>query len=151
MILNREMGHGWGIRSGAQLLRASVVVAAIATVVSGCSKKEEAATETPAASASAAVTAEPAPTVSAAPPPATTTAPPKVDHTADANAMAACCTALKSEASKAKAADKGKYTSAAAVCGGLVESIRKGQASRSSSMGTLRAQLAGGSLPGACN
>jgi hypothetical protein len=149
MILNREMGRAWGIRSGAQLLCACAVVTSVAAAISGCSKKEEPAAET-AATASAVVSAEPVPVVSA-PPPATTTAPPKVDHTADANAVSACCTALKGEASKAKAGDKGKYEAAAAVCGGLVESIRKGQSSRASVMGTLRAQMKGGALPGACN
>jgi hypothetical protein len=150
MILNREMGRAWGIRSGARLLSACVVVTTVALAISGCSKKDEPAVDTAASSASAVVTAEPAPVVSVAPP-ATTTAPPKVDHTAEANAMGSCCSALKAEGSKAKAADKGTYDAAAAVCGGLAESIRKGQSSRASSMGTLRAQMKGKPLPGACN
>lgn len=124
-----------------------VVVVGTALLAVGCGKKEEPAAEPPAASASAA----PAATPVATPAPTPTVTAPKVDTTADANAMSACCTALKNEAGKASPGDKPKYTSAAAVCGGLVESIKRGQSSRASSMGTLRAQMKGGALPGACN
>jgi hypothetical protein len=124
------------------------MVVGLSLVVVGCGKKDEAATDTAAASASAAPSAA-APVATPAPTP--TVVVPKVDYTADANAVSGCCAALKAEEGKAKPADKSKYTAAAAVCGGLVESIKKGQSSRASVMGTLRAQMKGGSLPAGCN
>lgn len=125
-----------------------LMVLGTALLAVGCGKKEEAAPEA-APSASAAAVAKPPATPT---PVATVTATAvKVDTTADANAVAACCAALKSEEGKASPGDKPKYTNAAAVCSGLVDSIKRGQSSRSSVMGTLRGQMKGGSLPGACN
>ena len=140
-------GDKRGMRSGMILGRRVGVVVGMGLLVIGCSKKPDAAADT-AASASASATASVA-TTAVMPPPTVTV--PKVDHTADANAVSGCCAALKSEAGTAKPVDKGKYEAAAAVCGGLVDTIKRGQASRASVMGTLRAQMKGGSLPGACN
>lgn len=134
-----------GMRSRMILGRRVGVVVGMGLLVIGCSKKPDAAADT---AASASATA-PMATTAVMPPPTVTV--PKVDHTADANAVSGCCAALKSEAGTAKPVDKGKYEAAAAVCGGLVDTIKRGQASRASVMGTLRAQMKGGSLPGACN
>lgn len=113
-----------------------------------CKKSEEAAP--PAASASA----EPPPpppveSVSAAP--EVSAKPPTPVVTNVGGDISGCCSALKSEAAKAAAADKGAYASAASVCDGLAPKVKSGAVPAAGAKRTIRAQLQRArSIPGAC-
>ena len=124
----------------------------------GCKKNEDASPTEAAASASAAVVATvTAPATDSAVaipiPVPTTTLPKPVDHTADANAVSACCAALRSDASRPRipAGEKARLESAATTCSGEVELVRRGSAKRPEVISAIRAAARGGSLPPACN
>lgn len=121
------------------------VVLTLGIVAVGCGKKDSEAPEsTAAAAAGAPATAKPVII-------ATTTATP-VNHDADANAIRNCCAALRSEAAKqTNPGEKSKYEAAAASCEGIVGVVKSGASTRSSALGSVRAALRGGALPGACN
>lgn len=112
-----------------------------------CKKSEEAAP--PAASASVEAPPPPVESVSAAP--EVSAKPPTPVVTNVGGDISGCCSALKSEAAKAAAADKGAYASAAAVCDGLAPSVKKGAIPAANAKRTVRAQLQRArSIPGAC-
>lgn len=115
----------------------------------------------PSSSAVAAVTADPTPTGSAAPaesaapaasadlaPPPPDTAAPKPTG---GGSIDACCSALDAIAKSGKdAISKNRAASAAAVCKGLSKAVKDGSANRARSLTTIRAQLQGTDIPGAC-
>lgn len=64
--------------------------------------------------------------------------------------LGACCAAL-SEASKKGGLSQNQYTAAATICAGLDKQIKAGTANLTSAKVTLKAQLAGVTIPGSCN
>ncbi len=123
---------------------ALAVVLTLGVVAVGCGKKDSDAPASTSGTAGAAATVKP-PVV------ATTTHTP-VNHDADANALRNCCNALTSEAAKQTSpGEKSKYEAAAASCIGIVNVVKSGASTRASALGSVRAALRGGALPGACN
>jgi len=120
---------------------------ALACAVAGCKKSEDSANAAPSATVSAPPAPDPTPsaTASEAPKP---TAPPVTNVGGD---ISGCCAALKGEAGKANAKDKGAYQSAASVCDGLAPKVKSGAVNASAAKLTVRAQLQhASSIPGAC-
>jgi len=68
---------------------------------------------------------------------------------ADAQAISACCGKLNAEAAKG-GMNANKYKSAAAVCGGIAQSVKSGKANAASARTMIRAQLQGVPVPGGC-
>jgi hypothetical protein len=121
-----------------------------AMVVVGCGKKTEDAPADPNAAAGTAAVG----TTTAAAPTATITAVPTATvkpTVAESASIAACCSALHSQASAAAAMDKGKYDSAAKACDGIAASVKSGATTKAGALGSIRAALGGKALPSSCN
>lgn len=98
--------------------------------------------------ASATGSAAPATTQSAAPTPPTTPVTPTGPR---GESIDGCCSALAAYKSSGRPADvKAKAATAATICSGIAKRVKDGQVSRSSAMTTIKAQIAGLSVP-ECN
>jgi hypothetical protein len=103
----------------------------------------------------------PAPTQSVAPPsdtipppmPPPPTAPASAkppDKGGDAQAVKACCAALRQEQTQVPDNDKGMYRSAANSCDSILKLVTAGTTNRSAAFASIRAALRGGKLPASC-
>jgi len=140
----------WEVRTVTNANWMLIATAAVLAIsASACKKSEEA--PAPAASASVEAPPPPPPVESVSAAPEVSAKPPTPVVTNVGGDISGCCSALKSEAAKAAAADKPTYASAAAVCDGLAASVKKGAIPAASAKRTVRAQLQRArSIPGAC-
>ncbi|HEU4406301.1 MAG TPA: hypothetical protein VFS43_13635 [Polyangiaceae bacterium] len=142
-----------------------LVLGACVVLGSGCGNKKEdsptsetasTATLTPEATAPPAITVPP-PTPVIPPPAATPTPTPaktaeKSDPNADANAVVACCNALRREAGKAKTpVDKSKINGVRSTCSDMSIRVRRGELPRDKAFAAIKAAGSTVKLPSECN
>ena len=124
---------------------------AAALMLVGCKKDADAADGGADTTSDAAIVVVPPAVPTVMVPPIATTHTPPVTNEADAVAVRACCSSLRSAGSSKTGTDKTKYDSAAAACDGIAELVHRGTTGRAAAMGQVRAAFHGTALPPGCN